>query len=135
MLEYIYLDLVERKKFAQSAHEYLIEQVQELEFDDLTKTNNSFQLDIFHCCKDMFWFAQKYSTQSDLFNNNPNVYEYTYDREQISYSEDEKILFEYIVMLYFPYVKFNPFIFNSGIYLLEISLVCVVITLEKTFCS
>ena len=119
MLEYVYLDLIERRKFAQSAHEYLIEQVQEIEFDNLTKTNNNFQLDIFHCCKDMYWFAQRYPQQNDIFNNNPNVFSYIYDRDEIEYNNDEIILLEYIKMLYFPYKLFNPFLFNTGIYLLS----------------
>ena len=117
ILEYVYLDSIERSKFAKSAHEYLIEQVQELEFNNLTKTNNNFQLDIFHCCKDMFWFAQRYSKPSDIFNNNPNVYNYIYDREEIEYNNEEKILMEYITMLYFPHKLYNPLIFNTGIFL------------------
>lgn len=119
MVEYIYLDLVERRKFAHSAHEYLIEQVQELEFDFLTKTNNSFQLDIFHCCKDMYWFAKKYPDQNDIFNNDPNVYEYVYARNRIQYNKDELLLLKFIEMTYYPYQLFNPFIFNDGVYLLE----------------
>lgn len=119
IFEYIYLDLVERRKFAQSAHEYLIEQVQEIEFDYLTKTNNSFQLDIFHCCKDMFWFAQKYYESEDIFTNDPNVYNYIYNRSGFQFNREEKIVLEYIIMLYLPNKLFNPFIFNTGVYLLS----------------
>ncbi len=119
ILEYVYLDLIERRKFAQSAHEYLIEQVQEIEFDNLSKTNNNLQLDLFHCCKDMFWFAQKYSTQYDIFNNDPNVYKYIYDTDEIQYDNEEKILLDYVKMLYFPYKTYNPFTFNTGLYLLS----------------
>ena len=119
MMEYIYLDLIERRKFAQSAHEYLIEQVQELEFDYLSKTNNNFQLDIFHCCKDMFWFAKKYTNQNDIFNNNPDVYDYLHERKVIEFNNDEKILLNYVLMLYFPYKLYNPFIINEGIYIIS----------------
>jgi hypothetical protein len=119
LVEYIYLDLVERRKFAQSAHEYLIEQVQELDFDLLSKNNNSFQLDIFHCCKDMYWFAKKYSNLNDIFNNNPNVYEYIYSRKPIQYDKDELLLVNYISMIYFPYYLFNPYLFNRGVFLLN----------------
>jgi hypothetical protein len=120
ILEYIYLDLIERKKFAQSAHEYLIEQVQEIEFDNLTKTNNSFNLEIFHCCKDMYWFAQKYPEQNDIFNNNPDVYDYTFDRKIVQYTDNEKILIDYVSMVYYPNRLFNPFTFNNGVYILSI---------------
>ena len=119
-LEYIYLDLIERKKFAQSAHEYLIEQVQEIEFDNLTKTNNSFNLEIFHCCKDMYWFAQKYPEQNDIFNNNPDVYDYTFDRKIVQYTDNEKLLIDYVSMVYYPNRLFNPFTFNNGVYILSI---------------
>jgi hypothetical protein len=119
VLEYVYLDIVERRKFAQSAHEYLIEQVQEIEFDDLNKTNNNFQLDIFHCCKDMYWFAQRYQQQNDIFNNNPDVFNYIYDRDEIQYNNQEIILLDYIKMIYFPNKLFNPFVFNTGVYLLS----------------
>jgi hypothetical protein len=119
MLEYVNLDFVERKKFAQSAHEYLIEHVQEIEFYNLTKTNNNFQLDIFHCCKDMFWFAQKYITPNDIFNNDPNVYNYIYDKNEIQFDKEELLLLQYIIMLFFSYTLYDPFIFNTGIYLLD----------------
>lgn len=62
-IEYLYLDSIERNKFARSAHEYLIEQVQQIEFSKISQNNNTIQLDIFHCCKDMFWFIQKFHLQ------------------------------------------------------------------------
>lgn len=119
LLEFIYLDYTERKKFAQSAHEYLIEQVQEIDFDNLTKTNNSFQLDIFHCCKDMFWFANKYQEPDDIFNSDINVYNYIYSRKSIEYNSEELTFINYTKMLYFPYKLYNPFVFNGGEYLLN----------------
>lgn len=119
LLEYIYLDKIERTKFAQSAHEYLIEQVQELEFDDLSITNSSFQLDIFHCCKDMFWFPKKYTNPSDIFSPNINPYEFTYERNILKYTLNEKAIFNYIEMFYFPGKLYNPYEFNYGIFLLD----------------
>lgn len=57
--DYIYLDRNERKLFAQSSHEYLIEQVQRTTFKDVRYAKDSFLLDFFHPCKEMIWVAQQ----------------------------------------------------------------------------
>jgi len=116
LLEYVYLDTIERKKFARSAHEYLIEQVQEIEFNKITSTNNTIQLDIFHCCKDMFWFAQRIPKQSDIFNNNPNVLTYIYERNKIQLTSETTNFFEYITMVNSPYSLFNPNVYFDGLF-------------------
>lgn len=79
LIDYIYLDGLERRKFAQSAHEYLIETVQTVretlsnpEFELKAKDNTlrydsimknsldySIQLDLKHPCKELIWFIQK----------------------------------------------------------------------------
>ena len=63
-MEYIFFDNIERKKFAQSAHEYLIEQTQT--FTDLidistneNTINYSIKLDIKHPVRELIWFFQK----------------------------------------------------------------------------
>lgn len=79
LIDYIYLDGLERRKFAQSSHEYLIETVQTVretlsnpEFE-LKANNNtlrydsimnnsvdySIQLDLVHPCKELIWFIEK----------------------------------------------------------------------------
>ena len=115
LLEYIYLDGIERKKFAQSSHEYLIEQVQELEFDDLIPSNNSFQLEIFHCCKDMFWFAKRNYLPTDIFNNDLNVYNYTYSENNFIFPQNINYLINYIKILNNPNNLFNVYDFLNGI--------------------
>lgn len=91
LLELVYLDKVERMKFAQSAHEYLIEQVQEITFGNIgpfsigTNSNNTsstLEIDAFHCCKDLMWFVRKNSNPLDLFGKNMDVFNYTFDFEQ-----------------------------------------------------
>lgn len=61
-IEYIFLDNKERKRFAQSSHEYLIEQMQMLEFKDVTSLKKSSVLDFYHPSKFIVWVAQKEST-------------------------------------------------------------------------
>lgn len=122
LTEMIYLDSVERNKFARSAHEYLIEQVQEIEFNGISSNNNTIQLDIFHCCKDMFWFVQKVINQNDIFSNNKNVFNYIYPNqllEEIDIDKNNLDFFQYFIHIYNPQKLFNPFIFNQGLYVIN----------------
>jgi hypothetical protein len=122
LLEYIYLDSVERNKFARSAHEYLIEQVQQIEFNNISPTNNNIQLDIFHCCKDMFWFVQKKYSQRDIFSKNRDVFNYIYPTQTIANSNintNKLALIDYCLVLYNQYVLFDSFVFNRGLYVIN----------------
>jgi len=65
LVDYIYLDSSERRKFAQSSHEYLIEQVQINEFPDVSVSNMSCSLDFNHSCKELIWVAQKTSNTTN----------------------------------------------------------------------
>ena len=51
-INYVYLDTDERRRFAQIAHEYLIEQVQRFTF---AGNNSSFDLNINHPVKELIW--------------------------------------------------------------------------------
>lgn len=60
LIDYIYLDGVERKRFAQSSHEYLIDQLQILEKNNITQNNLQLNIDNFvHPSKELIWIAQK----------------------------------------------------------------------------
>jgi hypothetical protein len=114
LAEYIYLDGIERKKFAQSAHEYLITQVQEIDFDDIGEYNNSFTLDFFHCCKDMYWCAVKKSNIRDIFNKQKS-FVYCLEKEQLSLSTNQEYVIEYFKILYDNFKPFNPNEFIIGL--------------------
>jgi hypothetical protein len=58
--DYIFLDGDERKRFAESTHEYLIEQLQ---FKEYTQNNRSFDLTFNHPVKSLFW------TEKDLISS------------------------------------------------------------------
>lgn len=61
-IDYIYLDSQERKRFAQSSHEYLIEQVQTLEYLNVNEQNIQITLNNFvHPIKEIIWRVQKYN--------------------------------------------------------------------------
>ena len=57
-VEYIYLDTEERRRFAQVAHEYLIEQLQFTGTESVTSTSNKISLSFNHPCKELIWVVQ-----------------------------------------------------------------------------
>ena len=123
--EYIYLDTIERKKFAQSAHEYLITQIQEIEFNNISINNNSFVLDFFHCCKDMYWFAVKKFNINDIFNNNIDVLSYQIVNNNINnnISNIDNLIINYYNIINNNYTLFNPIDFLKGLFYINNNLV------------
>lgn len=57
-VDYVYLDTEERRRFAQVAHEYLIEQLQFTGTESVTATSNKIQLSFNHPCKELIWVVQ-----------------------------------------------------------------------------
>jgi hypothetical protein len=114
LLEYVYLDNVERKKFAQSSHEYLITQVQEVVFTNVSAFNADFELDFFHCCKTMFWNANQYKYINNVTGKNiydkytVTLYEPTYNLNSIYYEN-------FLKMLYSPKYLFNLDVWLEGL--------------------
>lgn len=61
LIDYVYLDGQERRKFAQVAHEYLIDQIETSFEDDKTNTMFTIKLDFNYPVKEIVWVAQKQS--------------------------------------------------------------------------
>jgi hypothetical protein len=58
LIDYVFLDSEERKRFAQASHEYLIEQLQFTGSESLTNnTNNKYRLNFNHPSKYLVWAA------------------------------------------------------------------------------
>jgi hypothetical protein len=57
-IDYIYLDTDERRRFAQAAHEYLIEQLQYTGDESTSQTNNKIKLSFNHPTKELIWIVQ-----------------------------------------------------------------------------
>ena len=55
VIDYVYLDSEERKRFAQASHEYLIEQLQFTGAESLTSVTNKYRLNFNHPCKYLIW--------------------------------------------------------------------------------
>jgi hypothetical protein len=64
IIDYVYLDAEERKRFAQASHEYLIEQLQFTGSETLTGVNNKYRLNFNHPCKHLVWVPhlEKYNS-------------------------------------------------------------------------
>lgn len=65
-IDYIYLDTEERKRFAQSQHELLIEQLQ-FHGDETPLVNGSYRLNFNHPVKELVWVVSQ-PTATDKFN-------------------------------------------------------------------
>ena len=58
LINFVFLDSVERKRFASSQHEYLIEQVQVSNNEKVNLENNIYKLNFSHPCKSLYWMVQ-----------------------------------------------------------------------------
>jgi len=65
LIDYVYLDSEERKRFAQASHEYLIEQLQFTGSESLTSATAKYRLNFNHPCKYLVWapHLERYATR------------------------------------------------------------------------
>jgi len=116
-VDYIYLDQIERKKFAYGIHEYIIPQIQTEIFKDIDTKNYTCQFNTLYPTKEMIWVVQKqfkrtynnldtFIDWSDYSFSNKNPIE----NSLIELSGYER--FEKIDGSYFNYVQ--PFEFHSA---------------------
>ena len=77
VIDYVYLDSEERKRFAQASHEYLIEQLQFTGSETLSSTNNKYRLNFNHPCKFLVWapHLEKYASRTDFAAYDTNMSE------------------------------------------------------------
>ena len=64
LIDYVYLDSEERKRFAQASHEYLIEQLQFTGSESITSVTNKYRLNFNHPSKYLIW-----APHLDLYNS------------------------------------------------------------------
>lgn len=67
LIDYVYIDGLERRRFAQSSHEYLIDQLQVIDINDIDRDNIQIRLDFNNPCKEIIWVMQK-----NAYVNNAN---------------------------------------------------------------
>jgi len=68
-VDYIYLDTDERRRFAQTSHEYLIEQLQFTGDESLSGVNNKVKLNFNHPVKEMIWVVQDDNISGNNFTD------------------------------------------------------------------
>lgn len=66
LLNYVFLDTAERRKFAISAHEYLIDQQQVIIVDKITNDATSIKIDFVNPTKQLIWLTQKQSYRENI---------------------------------------------------------------------
>ena len=117
LLEYISLDTLERRKFAQAGHEYLITQNQVINFRNASILNNNFNLSFFHCVTELLWLVKTNKNNDDLTigdDINENKY-YTQNDISTYYSFYNNNYINYINSLYNPSSLFNMFQYMKGL--------------------
>ena len=65
-VDYIYLDTDERRRFAQTSHEYLIEQLQFTGIETLSSGSGSIRLNFNHPVKELVWVVDSDANAADL---------------------------------------------------------------------
>lgn len=73
-VDYIFLDTDERRRFAQTPHEYLIEQVQYSGIQGIGGKSNSIHLDFNHPVKELIWVVQSNETTNTTGHGVGNNY-------------------------------------------------------------
>ena len=81
-VDYIYLDTDERRKFAQSSHEYLIEQLQFTGKESVSGSQAKVKLNFNHPVKELVWVAH--------YNSNDMWFDYSYNQTPAEVTDDDK---------------------------------------------
>ena len=68
-VDYVYLDTDERRRFAQTSHEYLIEQLQFTGDESLSGTNNKVKLNFNHPVKFLVWVVKASGAANFVYND------------------------------------------------------------------
>jgi Large eukaryotic DNA virus major capsid protein/Major capsid protein N-terminus len=82
LVDFVYLETQERKRFARSAHEYLIETVETERLQNLTDTRQVHELNFTGLSKEFFWASQKIAYINNLNSNYESLwFNYSIDKE------------------------------------------------------
>lgn len=81
LVDYIYLDSEERRRFAQVGHEYLIEQLQFTGVESVTGSNTKLKLGFNHPCKEIIWALRNGNFNGANLKKNGNRF--------LAYSNDD----------------------------------------------
>ena len=90
LIDYVFLDLKERRKFAQQSHMYLIEQIQFNGDREFSKSNTiiNIPLNFNHPIKELFWVLQRHDVLNTDFSaiNKDDPYEWEHGNDTFNFS-------------------------------------------------
>lgn len=113
LIDYIYLDVEERRRMAQESHEYLIEQTQFNEDKGITSGNVKLDLTFNHPVKELVWVTQAAGKRDCRISNgsiNPLSYDRIIDTCSLQINGQDRVAplpFEY-------YQRVQPYQHHSG---------------------
>lgn len=107
LIDYLFLEDDERKKFAQSGHEYLITEIQSNTFTYNTVQNPTFKLDFHHCITELIWFVKP--TLTKTFQNDTNISSYYYSYTDNNYQTPMIITLNPVASGYLQAENYNRF--------------------------
>ena len=85
LVDYLYIDTSERKKFALSTHEYVIDYIKFNGIKEITSSNSVIQLVLNNPCSEIFWTAQFKYLNDNRFINYGSSY-----KDHFNYTDDYK---------------------------------------------
>ena len=86
-VDYVYLDTDERRRFAQAAHEYLIEQLQYTGDESTSQMSNKVKLSFNHPTKELIWIVQPQAWTQDLSSTSTIGTDGAYGKQWFNYTD------------------------------------------------
>ena len=93
MVDFTYLDSDERRRYAQSAHEYLLWQCQHTGEETTTSDHYKAKLNFNHPCRELIWVVQPEDLVGDSTRRGKEWFNYTDDFEVTDATEDDELAF------------------------------------------
>ena len=81
-VDYVYLDADERRRFAQTSHEMLIEQLQFTGDEAVKAGSNKIRLNFNHPVKELIWVVKNLKDASGAFENDADPFDYSLGQDQ-----------------------------------------------------
>lgn len=112
LIDYVYLDTLERRRFAKSGLEYMIDIVDEMKINNLISSDQDIKLNFMGCSRELIWRANKNSYIQDNSNLIKMPFNYSYTPQGVGNPINDSVLilnsydrFEMLSQNYFNYIQ------------------------------
>lgn len=112
-VDYVFLDEIERKLFATSIHEYLIDTIQHYNIDNITSLSHTEKVNLNHPTKELIWV-----TQPNNMKNNNTINDLIYNPSNYNIINDSD-LFKNVLNYNYLKIKNKNIIYPDDLYTLE----------------